>query len=108
MDEFRDPFKGMSLIPSAITCPRCEARGLGVRTRSHREIMWKGVVCPNCRCECTESPLYWRGSIGLPVRTKVKEQKLSEGVTGQHTAPSGTPEVTKAYNNEITESIPAS
>lgn len=50
-----DPFKGMVKTRSAITCPRCEAPWpSGYEPRSHRELMWKGVVCPDCGCEYDE------------------------------------------------------
>jgi len=47
-----DPFRNMNPTRSAVTCPRCHAPWPGeYEARSHRELMWKGVVCPNCRCE---------------------------------------------------------
>jgi hypothetical protein len=50
-----DPFRDMNKTPGAITCPRCEAPWPGAyEPRSHRELMWKGVVCPNCGCEYDE------------------------------------------------------
>ena len=52
-----DPFKDMNKTRTAITCPRCEAPWPSeYEPRSHRELMWKGVVCPNCGCEYDE----WR------------------------------------------------
>lgn len=39
----------------AIRCPRCSAPWPGgYEPLSHREHMWKGVVCPQCRCEYDE------------------------------------------------------
>src|ERR1700761_1764409 len=47
-----NPFKGLNLTPGAITCPRCHASWPGgYEPRSHRELMWKVVVCPTCGCE---------------------------------------------------------
>ena len=47
-----NPFKDINPTRSAITCPRCSAAWPGgYEPRSHRELMWKGVVCPNCGCE---------------------------------------------------------
>ncbi len=47
--------KGLNPTPAAITCPRCNAPWPGgYEPVSHREHMWKGVVCPNCRCEYDE------------------------------------------------------
>ncbi len=46
-----NPFKDFN-SKKASTCPRCRAAWPGgYEARSHREHMWKGVVCPNCRCE---------------------------------------------------------
>jgi hypothetical protein len=48
----RYPFRDMNPTRSAITCPRCHAPWPGgYEPRSHRELMWKGVVCPGCGCE---------------------------------------------------------
>jgi hypothetical protein len=50
-----NPFKDLNPTPSAITCPRCDAPWPGgYEARSHREFMWKGVVCPQCGCEYDE------------------------------------------------------
>ena len=50
-----NPFKDISPTRSAITCPRCGAPWpSGYQPRSHREIMWKGVVCQECKCEYDE------------------------------------------------------
>lgn len=47
-----DPFKGMKPDRSSIHCPRCDAPyPEGYEPVSHRELMWKGVVCRTCRCE---------------------------------------------------------
>jgi hypothetical protein len=47
-----NPFKDMNPTRTAITCPRCRAPWPGgYEPRSHRELMWKGVVCPTCGCE---------------------------------------------------------
>jgi hypothetical protein len=47
-----NPYRGIITTPGPITCPRCHASWPGgYEPRSHREIMWKGVVCPNCGCE---------------------------------------------------------
>jgi hypothetical protein len=50
-----NPFRNMNPTRTAITCPRChEPWPGGYEPRSHREMMWKGVVCPNCGCEYDE------------------------------------------------------
>jgi len=50
-----DPFKGMKPSHSEISCPRCGASyPEGYEPVSHRELMWKGVVCRNCGCEYDE------------------------------------------------------
>jgi hypothetical protein len=47
-----NPYKGMATKWSAITCPKCHAAWPGgYEARSHRELMWHGVVCPECGCE---------------------------------------------------------
>jgi hypothetical protein len=47
-----NPFKDLAPNRDAITCPRCHAPYPGgYEPRSHRELMWKGVVCPQCGCE---------------------------------------------------------
>jgi hypothetical protein len=51
-----NPYKGINSTRSAILCPRCGAPWPGgYEPRSHREHMWKGVVCPTCGCEYDES-----------------------------------------------------
>jgi hypothetical protein len=50
-----NPFKDMSKTRSAIICPRCHAPWPGgYEPRSHRELLWNGVVCPECGCEYDE------------------------------------------------------
>lgn len=45
-------FANNNPISPNTTCPRCAAPWpAGYEPRSHREMMWKGVVCPNCGCE---------------------------------------------------------
>jgi hypothetical protein len=50
-----NPYKGINPTRNAITCPRCNAPWPGgYEPRSHREHMWRGVVCPACGCEYDE------------------------------------------------------
>jgi hypothetical protein len=45
-------FANLSPVSSDIKCPRCHTLWpSGYEPRSHRELMWTGVVCPNCGCE---------------------------------------------------------
>jgi hypothetical protein len=46
-----DPFKDMKPLHSEISCPRCGAPWPeGYQPVSHREHMWKGVIC-GCGCQ---------------------------------------------------------
>jgi hypothetical protein len=54
-ERYRRVNNGLNRTPSAIMCPRCGAPWLGgYEPVSYREHMWKGVVCPACRCEYDE------------------------------------------------------
>lgn len=45
-------FDNLNPKSAEIKCPRCESPWpSSYEPRSHRELMWKGVVCPNCGCE---------------------------------------------------------
>jgi hypothetical protein len=47
-----NPYKDLNPTRSAIMCPRCHSPWPGgYEPRTHRELMWKGVVCPECGCE---------------------------------------------------------
>jgi hypothetical protein len=47
-----NPYKDLNPTRGPITCPRCHAPWPGgYEPRTHRELMWKGVVCPECGCE---------------------------------------------------------
>src|SRR5579871_4940522 len=45
-------FANLSPVSPDVRCPRCEAPWpSGYEPRTHKEMMWKGIVCPNCGCE---------------------------------------------------------
>jgi hypothetical protein len=49
------PFRDINPTRGPIQCPRCHAAWPGgYEPRTHRELMWKGVVCPGCGCEYDE------------------------------------------------------